>query len=166
VRLALARYQPNSLWDMYLSPVVVADFIQTAPNRTLTVTRNAAQPGTYNLALSGPGYTARRDLHNNVIAGSGLVEVSLQRRDPRLEDEALGWVAPPGGPQPVSLTAQVPAADGVVTWNGQIAVPAPDPGERRRLVIREYQLIPSDDILATGQPRLVHRLVYADTIEL
>ncbi len=36
VRLALARYQPYSVQDVELSPVVLADFIQLAPDRHLT----------------------------------------------------------------------------------------------------------------------------------
>ena len=37
VRLALARYQPDSMPECHLSPVVLADFTQLAPDRSLTV---------------------------------------------------------------------------------------------------------------------------------
>jgi hypothetical protein len=39
IRLALARYQANSLQGLELSPAVLTDFYQLYPDRTLTVTR-------------------------------------------------------------------------------------------------------------------------------
>ncbi len=42
VRLAVVRYQPDSLLGMHLSPVVVCDFAQLTPERTATLTRPSA----------------------------------------------------------------------------------------------------------------------------
>ncbi|MGH2729265.1 MAG: hypothetical protein ACRDJI_01505, partial [Actinomycetota bacterium] len=41
VRLALARYQPKSVPDAHLSRVVLADFVQLAPDRSATITFDA-----------------------------------------------------------------------------------------------------------------------------
>ena len=41
VRLALARYQPQSLPNAHLSRVVLADFIQLAPDRAASMTFHA-----------------------------------------------------------------------------------------------------------------------------
>jgi hypothetical protein len=38
VRLALARYQPQSVPDAHLSRVVLVDFAQLVPNRSASVT--------------------------------------------------------------------------------------------------------------------------------
>ena len=45
VRLALARYQPYSVPDAHLSPVVLADFVQLAPDRQATITTVAGKGG-------------------------------------------------------------------------------------------------------------------------
>jgi hypothetical protein len=58
IRLALARYHPLSVWDAHLSQVVLLDFMQLAPDRTLAVTESDAAADTWNVTLSGPGYTA------------------------------------------------------------------------------------------------------------
>jgi hypothetical protein len=42
VRLALARYQPSSLYDAHLSSIVLADFAALTPDRWLSVTRATA----------------------------------------------------------------------------------------------------------------------------
>ncbi len=52
VRLAVARYQPNSLPGLELSPVVLCDFAQLPPERTLTVSRPDAR--SVRVTVSGP----------------------------------------------------------------------------------------------------------------
>jgi hypothetical protein len=66
VRLALARYQPHSLDDLRLSSVVLADFVQTAPDRAASITRDPAAPGVVNVAVSGVTYSASRLLTDAV----------------------------------------------------------------------------------------------------
>ena len=91
IRLALARYQPNSLSDLRLSPVVLADFVQTAPDRAASITRDPANPGVIHVAVSGVTYTAARTLNNVVQPRSSQVRVHIAKRRPDIEDETLGW---------------------------------------------------------------------------
>jgi len=161
IRLALARFQPNSLQDLRLSPVVLADLVQTAPNRTVTVTRDAGVPGVYGVAVSGVTYTAQRQLDNTVVAATSQVEVMVQRRVPGIEDEILGWT---DLPLTVSLPAGTPDAQGVVIWTGQVTIPPEHQGEQLRLVVQEFEVHPVATIehsQAAGR-----RVVYVDTIPL
>jgi hypothetical protein len=59
VRLALARYQPHSMdQNVKLSRVVLADFAQVGPDRTVVVTRDPAAPLSLKVAVYGQTYSA------------------------------------------------------------------------------------------------------------
>ncbi|WP_166351882.1 hypothetical protein [Phytoactinopolyspora limicola] len=62
VRLAVARYQPNSLGvDLSLSPVSTVDIVQPLPGRTLMILRNGDEPS-ITVSLHGASYwTANED---------------------------------------------------------------------------------------------------------
>ncbi|MCX6366225.1 MAG: hypothetical protein NTX57_05890 [Armatimonadetes bacterium] len=51
IRLALARYQPRSMDNAHLSRVVLADFAQILPERTVSLTRGGPRIG---ITVSGP----------------------------------------------------------------------------------------------------------------
>ena len=53
IRLALVRYQPHSIIGAHLSPVVLADFAQLSPDRTASITRNAAKPNELKVGVTG-----------------------------------------------------------------------------------------------------------------
>ena len=57
VRLALARYQPQSLPNAHLSRVVLADFMQLAPDRAASITFDPMDPTSVQLAVNGLTYT-------------------------------------------------------------------------------------------------------------
>ena len=162
IRLALARFQPNSLPDLRLSPVVLADFVQTAPNRAVTVTRDASAPGVYGVAVSGVTYTAQRTPDEAVTAATSQVEVLVQHRDPDIEDEILGWT---DLPLTVGLLAGAPDAQGIVIWTGQVTIPPEHQGERLRLVVQEFEMLTSAWAAGIAASR-VRRMVYVDTIPL
>ncbi len=65
IRLALARYQHWSMAGAHLSPVILADFIQLAPDRHASVvplTLDPPQPHlkAYQVTLSGPSYVSTK----------------------------------------------------------------------------------------------------------
>lgn len=98
VRLALARYQRQSVSGCQLSPVTQTDFAQLLPSRTLTVTFR--KPGTVDITLYGP---APSPMHGN------RVDVTLERHDGTVGD--LGWrpvPATPAQPNPVHLADGLP----------------------------------------------------------
>ncbi|MHA7962276.1 hypothetical protein ACX9I7_31565 [Streptomyces sp. L500] len=128
VRLALARYQPYTLTGLpALSPVVLTEPVQLAPQRRLTVTRSAGRAGVVLEGL-GPG-------------GAGTaVRTELQVQDP-------GVPAPDG----VSGWSTVLTASAVLGQTAAISVP--DTGQRaQRLVVREFEIQPAPAGSAMGRP--------------
>jgi hypothetical protein len=165
VRLALVRYQPMSVDGQEVSAVVLADFVQTLPDRSLTLTRDANAPEQLQLSLSGPAPSARREVGSgHIFLETNVVRAYLQRRSPVIVDEVLGWEALEG--EPVTLEPAL-AADGQAIWSGGLVIPAMD--ERLRLVVQEFEPYAADTLGAMGEVAGQHntlRLVYADAIEL
>ena len=58
VRLALCRYQPHSLAGVEISPVVLTDFAQVAPERRVTVTVPFGMNKKRNVQVTGRAYSA------------------------------------------------------------------------------------------------------------
>lgn len=156
VRLALARFQPKSLADAHLSRVVLADFIQLAPNRFASVTRDDAEPTILAVSVSGPSYDRLRN-----TAGPSRVEVRVERRIAGVsptEAEELSWTPVPGMAT-VVLSSQT-RFDGATVWSGQVTLPSSE--DTFRLVIMEFEVFTANtSILAVAPSR---RVVYADTI--
>ena len=101
VRLALVRYQPNSLFerneydpgtwlDLRASTVVLTDLVQTVPIER-SRSRATRCRGVYTVAVSGVTYRAQRSVFNDVIAVTSQVEARLQRRRRGVEDDVLAW---------------------------------------------------------------------------
>ena len=80
MRLALARYQPNSLPGVELSRVVLTDFLQVAP-------RPARRPGHHRTGQRTVTVTGRAD--GNFVTWSGAVSVPPSDRPLRLVVEEL-----------------------------------------------------------------------------
>lgn len=170
IRLALVRYQPNSLVDglegqlgnVHVSSVITAEIVQTAPDRTLTVSRG---DGELQLALAGPAPSGRRNPQppGFEIGGTNQVEAVLERRLVEVGDETLGWEAL-GAPLALPSTLE---PGGLALWNGTLVIPPEAAGERLRLVVREFEPFTA---FATAGLRRAHpqtwRPVYVDIVEL
>lgn len=171
IRLALVRYQPKSLVDglettlgsVHVSSVLTAEIVQTAPDRTLTVSRGG--DGELQLALAGPAPAGRRDpLPPGLeIGGTNRMEAVLEKRLAQVGDETLGW-------EVVGAPLELPAAlqpGGLTLWSGTLVVPPEAAGERLRLVVREYEPFTA---FGVGVLRPAHRPawrpVYIDIVEL
>jgi hypothetical protein len=165
VRLALARYQPKSVktgdTDVKLSRVVLADFAQLAPDRAAAVSYNAAEKMA-DVSVSGVTYSA---------PGKGSeVEVSLETRQEGVAGP-LGWVPVPDATVPLTFTR---LTDKLSAWLGRIPVPADQPLDRYRLVVKEYERFIVDKAPEGAPPPLAmvaqiptdRRLVYADVLWL
>ncbi|MFA5629382.1 MAG: hypothetical protein WC958_03935 [Dehalococcoidales bacterium] len=173
VRLALVRYQPNSLStaitgpdtfidpnkdNVHLSRVVLADFIQLAPDRFAGVTRDDSASDVRHITVSGPGYSKTVGYE-----GHAVVEVSLEKMRDGIDPEVAGELAwEPLNQNPVVLTHQFkqPEKDGDSVWTGDIKLP--DAKNVYRLVIKEFEVFNVSGLTAIYQ----RRLVYADTIVL
>jgi hypothetical protein len=156
IRLALARFQPRALPDLRLSSVVLADFVQTAPDRTLTLVRDTAGPGVHRVHVSGASYSARRPAGGgNAVVTTSRMTAQIERRAPEIADDALAWSPLPGGLTTSLATGQL---DGTTQhWNGEVAVPPDAAGETLRVVVREEERY---DTTTAG------RVVYVDAIGL
>jgi hypothetical protein len=159
VRLALVRYQPHSLEQAHISRVVLADILQTLPDRTVTITPDAAQPASLAVAVNGPSIAARRDPTGAIVNAPTMVEATLEQRAAAIADETLGWEALPGTTVSLVPEAHQPS----MTWRGRVTLP--DGDGSLRLVIREYEPLFADDMGGAGSV-VARRLVFVDTIPL
>lgn len=145
VRLALARYQPQSVPDAHLSRVVLADFIQLLPDRAASITFDPIDPTSVHLAVNGLTYSG---------PGSAQMKATLEMQPAGGGD--LAWI-------PVSSSALTPRTFGGpdTLWTAHIVLPAPRGSRPFRLVIEEFEFFTRDT-----QGSQQSRLVYADILSL
>lgn len=167
VRLALARFQPISVKGAYLSKVTTADFIQLAPDRTVSMVFNKPNVA---VTVGGASYI-------QAAAGSGPGEMTavLERHNVNLPKE-LGWSEVAG--TEVVLTTQRAATAGVGSfiWNGKIEIPKGMDIKNCRVTVREFETFIGDGVekmqtgktisVAAAMPKKVKRLVFAETFSL
>jgi hypothetical protein len=172
IRLALARYQPHSLrWqtgDVKLSRVVVADFAQLAPDRTVSVATLSETE--LSVAVSGVGYReSAAEAHGGVmdLEPEGDQGPAGDQQQPSAAQRArVGAAArtsiPVSGGSSVEVSVETrPAGGGELgwvlvpdstavlqasaglgmrrTWSGKVTLPAPRGSKPFRLVIRESE---------------------------
>ena len=179
VRLALARYQPNSLTHAHLSPVISTDFIQLLPDRTAGL-RIVNDGATAHLTVKG--FSGRNIVADRRLQGPGAIPwlsepgsdpntrvvVQLEERHPALAGD-LAWRAVGA---PVELAASFEGFEG--TWSGSVELPpGAVGGDSHRLLITELEEYLRAE-LEPGDPRFSktaadftrERVVYADVFEL
>jgi hypothetical protein len=163
VRLALARYQPKSVQHAELSRVVLADFVQFAPDRLCWIAREPDNPMLVRIVVAGTGYQANRS-----FACTSAIEARLERLLGPGEGD-LGWV--PVSLQPVTLK-NVQAVKTLAAWQGNVVLPPGRPDAHFRVVVEEWESfledvpeasLPANAPFGHGRQR---RLVYADAVEL
>jgi hypothetical protein len=178
VRLALARYQPDSIAGQHLSRVVFPDFAQLVAERSASLTRVGRAVA---VSLRGPGgYTENAQfLHpfddEQRLRLSRFAVVQVERL-PAEATTDLAW-APAGDEVRLDLTAQGGLAD--VRYSGRVPLPTRAEGEELRLALREYEILATDeseaedhvvqqvpaDFFVIERP-IRYRLVYADHLPL
>lgn len=156
IRLALARYQPNSVSGKHLSTVVLADFAQLAPDRAAILTFDPYRPEALTLTVSGFTYTHTANLEGDAETARPVIKVFVEQRDPQIGGD-LGWMAATD----TAVSVQTEGADGQILWRGTITLPPEREPGMYRLVICEYEVL----LPQRRQPR-VQRLVYADILPL
>jgi len=202
VRLGLARYQPCSVEGAHLSPVVLTEFQQLAPDR-LAVVSDVSRAGVTvkRVAVHGVAPPA-----GNAGQSGGDIRVEVQRL-PAGADPGLGWVTVPAQavpahpgrtpPEPwlvsrrdpgnrrltrLQLEQQARAREWLqagrvadllrerelLQWvlmpqiaSSEVVVPAPQAGERQRLLVTELEHYPGGPGAATRS-----RVVYAEVVPL
>ena len=132
VRLALVRFQPESIPGAEISAVASAGFMQLTPDRSAVLIADPSLPRLYHLVVSGVAPTP-----SPAIPWRNAIEVSVEERRDDVEGD-LGWQPIAGGVAKVTPVAAAPSAPSVL-FSGLIEFAAqPVPG-RYRIVIREYE---------------------------
>jgi hypothetical protein len=138
LRLAVARFQPNSLTDVELSPVVLAQFAQLNPDRTLSIVFDAADATLAHVTVAGTTPTAQSDR-------TSQVKVLVQVADPRPVG-AVGW----------TTTAEKELSPSGGQWTGDVRTPGGRGSRPMRLVVEERERFSIEG----------ERLVYVDAVEI
>ncbi len=166
VRLALARFQPNSVAGAHLSRVVQADFMQLVPGRAASVVFDKPGAGakSLNVTVAGVSYI------QSAGGGPSDIEASLETRASDLSGE-LGWTAVANGTVALKAQRMPNLAPGHFTWTAKINLPTNKGAKPYRLVIREFETFISDEIDRTARATAVvhkkaRRLVFAEALEL
>lgn len=157
LRLSLVRYQPSSLPRCHLSAPVLVDILQTLPDRVATVVTSPDAPGTRTVTVAGPSYDAVADPDGVRTDAASLARMTarVQRRDPGVADEELGWVDD-GAVVELDATRE----GGTATWTGAVTVPVGAGGGAVRLLVLEEERWSTDTSVGDGSGR-VARVVYA-----
>lgn len=167
VRLALARFQPNSVDDLRLSTVALVDVVQLEPDRTASVAISGGAKPTASITLTGRSYAA-----NEFGAGPGKALAILERYDGPTGPKSNPTLSAAWTPlQTAELRGSV-TAGGDATWEGRLFVPQDRPANRYRIVLEQYEVIRTDgDVIATDRlsaaervKRAGERLVHQDII--
>jgi hypothetical protein len=138
VRLALVRWQPSALPGLELSPLVLAELAQPAPDRVLTILRSSPVPRfgddpeisnparplmDIRLRIQGPGPSTRTTL-------------TVQRRMERTSDE-VGWVDVTGS----GITVGIEPPEPGVRWAARVRFDDVH-SATFRLLVRECEVFP------------------------
>lgn len=180
IRLALVRYQPHALDDAKLSRVVLADFAQISPDRSLIVTADPYHPRRLRVTISGavplgpiPTYPDFPPLRNPPAKPTEII-VTLQQRDPSVGGD-LGWRdADPGAATiAVETDGQFTSEKYLALWSGIVQLTEVPQPNKFRLLIREYEYVSANwAIVHPGGEALPPwseapgRLVYAEIVEI
>jgi hypothetical protein len=151
IRLALVRYQPHSVPGLAMSPLVVADFAQVAPERNISIVQ--AADNTLTISVSGTTHNSPPDAFGRI---GNRFEVTVQRRMPGTSDD-VGWLADTDAG--FVITADAAASQPPVLWSGTVTQP-PTPVGEYRLLIEELE--PHTSI--AGAP--AERVVFLETVAL
>jgi hypothetical protein len=181
VRLAVCRYQPDSIPGCHLSPPVRCDYVQLTPERTTSVGRTDDRH--VRVVVSGPigirdlpdrerSRPAGADWFAQAVAANRQVVARLQRRDPAIPTD-LGW-------ETVAATELVIRGRGAngyeAAWVGELdagtTIPLVRPGGNPdwRVTVEEWERLPGDPP-SEGPPATFvrpiweQRLVYADGVQ-
>lgn len=169
VRLALARFQPDSLRgdnDCRLSAVAQAEFMQLTPDRFASMKYESAHRVT--LTVSGFSYRTRSAEIGKAVDSTGLMKVALEERC-KDHKGTMRWlrISEDQGQSDTYVSARPPIFNlttGETTWVFDVSLPRSRKVTRYRLVIMEYEEIAQDEGNDHIKYKDGRRIVYADVL--
>jgi hypothetical protein len=147
--------------DACLSRVVLADFAQIAPDRSLLITYDPYNANQLTVVVSGTTYTGSyATAHIDPPPPELRIEVSVERRIAGITDDTLAWESDSSiQPQPLHTSIF-----DEILWSGLVKLPDKRTPGQYRIVVKEYELfISGESVLART---IAQRLVYTDALEL
>jgi hypothetical protein len=167
VRLALARFQPDSLRDendCRLSAVVQAEFMQLTPDRFASMKYESAHRVT--MTVTGFSYRSRSAAIGQFTDDTGLMKVAVEERckDSKGSMRWLRISVNQNQSEYVEAKTSFDQSTGETTWTFDISLPRSRKVTRYRLVIMEYEEIAQDQ--GNDHVNFVdgRRIVYADVL--
>jgi hypothetical protein len=137
VRLGLVRFQRHSIDGAHISPIILSDFVQVAPDRRVEYDLgNVVAGGSLQVRLSGPTH----EMADGPINGATVVVARLESREfgDAVETDPVGWK-----PFDTIILDQVAHVDHVATWEGTFTLPAAVPSPLRVTVL-EAEVLRND----------------------
>jgi len=156
IRLSLSRYQPKSVPDAHLSPVVLADYIQMAPNRSATVVFDPVLSQEVNLIIAGPSPQSESPTGINI--SKNIMEVTLEIKAKTRNTDL--WI--PINDEAKILKSQTDY-DRLHIWKDKIELPRPRNTRDFRLIVKEYEVFFT---APDGGGKKIRKLVYVDVLYL
>ncbi|NYE19046.1 hypothetical protein [Microbacterium immunditiarum] len=180
LRLAVARYQPESVPGLELSSPVSTDYVQVPPERTALVSR--LDEHEVRVVVSGPVPVRRGPAHDPVAADLASIELGrlvvarLQKADPAMPGD-LGWITVDSRRL---VVANYQPEQHLIAWGTTLGsddeeIPLRRPGPEAsgwRVTVEEWERFPGDPAIgapvgtAAPPPVWEQRLVFADEIYL
>jgi hypothetical protein len=188
VRLALARWQPNAIvaadppgtpgdTPISLSPVVVADIVQVAPQRVATVTVGSGSPRPISITLVGKSF-----LTTDIDTAAPIVDAHIERQLLTVNSD-IDWEVVVA---PTTLTRSLVTSGGGggpgvnFRWSGSLLLGGANTLRYRyRVVLEEFERYRTDGAVSdrrtitvlgrpviVAQPRDGRRLVHLDVVGL
>jgi hypothetical protein len=154
VRLAFVRHQPKSLDDAKVSKVVLSEFGQVAPERSLSLTWQ--DPDHVLATLRGRGPAGPRPPRAAFRIQTTAVPTGQ-------DADELDWAHAAGHPEQVDwqnffqLVEPVdPVSDGDLLWKHLVTLPGGRGSQRMRLEVTEHEFLVPDEELGRGIPRITY----------
>lgn len=150
VRLALCRWQPESLAGVELSPVVPLEFVQILNDRTASVTWGAERAEVtvsrrpVALGAGRPAGDARPTAQWEPWGGGDFVTVAELQTRSEAGTGDLGWRAL-ASVEPATLDGRRDTSSGEEQWHGALRWLGTSLPKGCRLVVRQFELFEADN---------------------
>lgn len=174
VRLALVRYQPHALEDAHISRVVMADFAQLTPDRSVLLSVHPDLPRQLRVVVSGVAPQGPKAVVKSEPAPPQTADRPTQIRvrvqvNPGQIASDLAWqdVGQPIAQVTPLFDAPYPGQPDLEMWAGVVTFAADRPPGTYRLLIEEHEYISANYTIVNRQTvEQPGRLIFAETIEL